>query len=122
MKSRAPFIWILIGLILAFLRSLKTITTYFMYKDANNITGTFFESVGVNFQAMLFLGVITSIIGLVITLILAFFLVKIYKKPERTDFIITAILGGVGIFFGMGLGGFLVMIGGIVGIVKSKKS
>jgi hypothetical protein len=38
------------------------------------------------------------------------------------DCIITTILGGLGIFLGMGLGGILVLIGGIMGIVRSNKS
>jgi hypothetical protein len=76
---------------------------------------------GVNFGAVMSWTLISSIIGFILSIVLIFYVVKISKTPTKTDFIVTTVLGGLGMFLGMGLGGILVLIGGIVGIAKFNK-
>ena len=122
MKSKAPFVWVLIGVIFGFFSSLTGIGRYFMFKSANQgiFTG-FFNAVGINFEAVLIWTLISSIIGLVLSIALIFYVIKLARNPTKTDCIVSTVLGGLGIFLGMGMGGVLVLIGGIVGIVKSNK-
>lgn len=127
MKSKAPFVLALIGLIVGGLFSLFGIFHYFIFKSLSQqefFKELFdvFSAMGINFEVMLLWSLISSIIGLIISLALIFFVVKIAKNPNKRDFIIMTVLGGLGIFLGMGLGGILVGIGGIIGIVKSSKS
>ena len=122
MKSKAPFVWTLIGVIFGFFGSLMGIGQYFMFKsmDQGFFSG-FFNAAGVNFGAVMMWNLISSIIGLILSLALIFYVVKLARNPTKTDCIVTTVLGGLGVFLGMGLGGILVVIGGIIGIVKSNK-
>ncbi len=119
MKSKAAFVLVLIGVILGFLGSLWGIGSYFLYKNIDD-TGLL-QLMGASgiFKNILILSLVGSIIGIVLSIILIFYLVKIAKEPSRMDFIIVTILGALGTFLGMGLGGILVLIGGIIGIVKA---
>tara|TARA_Y100000310_G_scaffold151207_1_gene150741 strand:- start:1336 stop:1740 length:405 start_codon:yes stop_codon:yes gene_type:complete len=121
MKSKAPFILILIGIIIGFLASLIGIVQYFMFKSIETNQGAiseFFGGAGVNLGTMMGWALISSIIGLVLSIVLIFYLIKIKRNPTKGAFIVILILGIIGIPLGMGLGGILVLIGGIVGIVK----
>ena len=119
MKSKAAFVLVLIGVILGFIGSLWGIGSYFLYKNIDN--AGLLQMIGVSgvFNNLLILSLIGSVIGVILSIILIFYLVKISKGPSKTDFIVITVLGALGIFLGMGLGGILVLIGGIVGIVKS---
>ena len=118
MKSKAPFIWTLIGVIIGFFGSLMGIYQYFMFKSMDQgFFGSFLNATGANFTWNL----ISSIIGLILSVVLIFYVVKLAKNPAKTDCIVTTVLGGLGVFLGMGLGGVLVVVGGVVGIVKSNK-
>ena len=130
MESKTPYIFVLIGVILGFLGSMSGFGQYFIFKSVNQGQGGFFSEffsgffnqVGVNFGNILIWILISSIVGLILSIILIFYAIKFSKGPTEMDCIITTILGGLGIFLGMGLGGILVLIGGIMGIVRSNKS
>jgi len=64
---------------------------------------------------ILFLG----LVGIVISVVSLIFAIKTTKEDCTTvPFIVITVLGGVGIFFGMGfIAGGLVLAGGIVGII-----
>lgn len=123
MKSKAPFVLVLIGVIYGFFMSLLGIVQYFIFTSVDQgFFSGFSEVFGVDFEVILLWGLISSIIGLILSLALIFYVVKLASNPAKTDCIVTTALGGLGIFLGMGLGGILVLIGGIIGIVKSNKS
>ena len=121
-KLKTPFIWALIGVIIGVLSSLSTIGNYFLYKtlEGKEYFGQFLSQFGANFDSLIIWSLISGIIGLVISVALIFYLVKITKKPAKNDYIVVTVLGALGGFIGMGFGGFLVLIGGIIGITRSK--
>jgi hypothetical protein len=120
MKSKIPFILVLIGDILGFLGSLYSIGTYFLFTSMEDEFGQIYQMMGFNFKALMLLSLVAAVFGLLLSLCLIYYVVRINKTPTRTDFIVTAILGGIGVFT-MGLGGILVLVGGIVGVVKLEK-
>jgi hypothetical protein len=122
MKSKAPFVWALIGVIFGFFESLMRIGQYFMAKSLNQrLSGNLFNFAGLDLGVIMIWSLILSIIGLILSIALIFYVVKLAKNPTKKDYIVTTVLGGLGLFLGMGLGGILVLVGGIIGIVKSNK-
>ncbi|NMB67006.1 hypothetical protein GYA25_03030 [Candidatus Woesearchaeota archaeon] len=122
MKSKTPFIWALIGLIVGFFTSLNGIVQYLMFKSSNQ--GFFNEisnSLKINFEAIMTWKLISSILGLVLSVLLIFYVIKLSKTPTKKEYIVTTVLGGLGTFLGIGLGGILVLVGGIMGIVNLNK-
>jgi len=121
MKSKAPFVWILIGVIFGFLESLFGVYKIFVFTSVNQgFFSGFFSTVGVNFATLLKWNLIYSSLGLIVVTALIFYTVKIAKTPTMKNFITTTVLGGLGMFLGITLGGILVLIGSIIGIIKSK--
>ncbi|MBU0760576.1 MAG: hypothetical protein KJ600_06425 [Nanoarchaeota archaeon] len=118
MKSKAPFVLVLIGVILGLLLSLMRIVSYFVLK---RIDWSVSDSLQM-FEGLMLWHLILSITGIILSLVLIFYVVRIGKKLTRKDSIVVTVLGGLGIFLGLGIGGVLVLIGGIIGIVKSDKS
>ena len=129
MKSKLPFVLILIGVIIGFVKSLLGIffSSFFRAFTAGVPLNLGDSGLGfiTKFLGTLFLlSFIASIIGLLLSLILVYYLVKLYENPSKKYFIVALILGAVGIFLGMGLiAGILIIIGAIVGMdkVKDKK-
>jgi len=124
MKSKAAFVLVLIGLILGSLGAVYGVLNYFLFQNfgsalfnvfGNEVGGELQEGIG----KILIWSLISSIIGIILSIILIFYTVKIARDPTKGDFIITTILGGLGIFLGLGIGGILILIGGIIGIVNS---
>lgn len=123
MKYKAAFVLVLIGLILGFLGALYGILNYFLFKNfAPALLNFFGNNVQVGIDKILIWSLISSIIGIILSIILLFYTVKIAGDVTKGDFIVTTILGGFGIFFGLGIGGILILIGGIIGIVNSNNT
>ena len=118
MKSKISSILILVGIIIGVVQSILGILEYFIFKtglfNIDEMFGEMFPTIG----AVLLWSLISSIIGLVISLILFFYLKKIKKNPLKGDFVAVLILGLFGIFFGMGIGGIIVLTGAIVELAK----
>ena len=119
-QSKAPFIFCLIGVILGFLSTIGGIINYFLFKnlDSGFFSG-FFGNFGFNFSGFLVYSLSVSIIGFIICIALAFYIAKINQEFSKKNFIIITVLGGIGLFTGLSLGAVLILIGGIIGIVKS---
>jgi hypothetical protein len=120
-EIKGSFILILIGIIIGFVVSFVGIVQYFMFKSIETNQGfisEFFGAAGVNLGGMMVWALVSSIIGLVLSIVLIFYLIKIKRNPTRGAFIVILILGIIGTPLGMGLGGVLVLIGGIIGIIK----
>jgi uncharacterized BrkB/YihY/UPF0761 family membrane protein len=117
-KSKAPFILMLIGIILGGLSSLTMIFYYFMMRNLKNnpLMGFMMEG----FSGLFTYYLISGIVGIILTIVLIFYIIKIKNDPKEKDFIISSILGGIGIILGMGVGGILILIGGIIGAVKTQ--
>ncbi|VVB78660.1 Uncharacterised protein [uncultured archaeon] len=123
MKSTTAFVLILVGDILGFIGSVWGVIGYFLFKSMQNSSamGELWSSFGFDLNVLLIWSLISSIVGLILSIILIFYLIRISRNPKKGDFIVSLVLGIIGIFLGMGLGGILVLIGGIVGIANSKK-
>lgn len=121
-KLKAPFIWALIGVILGALNALSGIGQYFLFRadQRGELVNAFINELGINVDAMLLWGLIASIVGLLIIAALVPFLIKITKKPTKNDYIFITAFGALGTFFGLNLGGILILVGGILGITRSK--
>jgi len=119
MQSKTSFILVLIGVIIGFISSLGVFfLNFFVLKSFSQSP----LNVGyVNYDALMKWNLIASIIGFCLSIILIFYVLKLARYPTKIDFIVTTVLGGLGFFLGMGLGGILVVIGGIGGIVKSNE-
>ncbi|MBR9705289.1 hypothetical protein GOV12_07790 [Candidatus Pacearchaeota archaeon] len=123
MKSKSQIILILIGVILGLLFSILGIGNYFWFKSMNQeLKNEFISLIGINLELMVLWSLISSIIGLVLSIIIIFYIIRIIRNPTKIDFIVITVLGCLGLFFSMSVGGILVLIGGIIGIVKSNKS
>lgn len=123
MKSKLIFIIIIIGIIIGFLFSLITLwDNAQFYISSKHIT--FNEEILPNWNLYLKIGVILSLIssiaGLILSIILVIYLLKIKKKPTKKNFIVISILGAVGLLTNFRLGAILVLIGGIIGIYRYK--
>ncbi len=119
MKSKTPYILTLIGVILGFITSFITILQYFFFKSfGQDFVNSFFNGIEFNINIILNFILISSILGLLFSVILTFYVVRLSKNPTKKDFIVTIVLGSLGALIGMGIGGILVLIGGIIGIVK----
>lgn len=123
MNQKTPYILVLIGVILGFFVSLLNIFKYFLFKsEMFGLFSDFYSLSGFDFDILLKISLIMSFIGILFSIILIFYVVKISKNPVKKDFIIITVLGGVGALLGMGIGGILVLVGGIIGITKSNES
>lgn len=122
MKSDTCFILILIGLILGFFISLIGIVQFFIFSSINQtFIKELYNSFGMDHQAMMIWNLISSIIGLFLSLVTIIYTIKINKKPTKTDYIAIIVIGAIGLVFGMGVGGALILIGGIVGVININK-
>ena len=102
MEYKAPFVWVLLGVIFGSFISVIRISMVLMFKsiDQGFFSG-FFGSFGINFGNVMNWMLMYSIIGLVLSIVLIFYVVKIARTPTKTDFIVTTILGFIGIFLGI---------------------
>ena len=121
MKSKTPFVWTLIGVIFGVLGSLSGIMKYFVVQSTDQGFSDIFNAFGVNIEKLMMIQLIMSIVGLLLSLALIYYVIKLAKNPTRKDYIVTTVLGGLGMFIGMGFGGILVLIGGIIGILNTNK-
>ncbi len=120
MKTKAPFIFALVGVILGFVFSLIGFLQYFLFRNYyQGFFSEFFNASGMDFSAILTWMLISSIIGMILSLILIFYVVRLSREPDKKDCIVTLVLGSLGIFLGMGFGGILVVVGGITGIIHA---
>lgn len=121
MKQKAPFVLGLIGVIIGFLLSIQQIFSYFIFKNfQSGWFGNFFNVFGVDINSILLLSLISAVIGLVIGVVITIYLIKIKKEPIKKNYIIFTVLSAISLFTGFGFGGLLCLIGGIIGIVKTK--
>ena len=119
MKSKAPFILILIGGILGILGGIFQIFSWFVNKEVGMSLGSAF---GIDMAGLYTLGLIIAIAHLVLALVFIIYSIKIAKNPTKTDFIIITILGAIGFLIAsMFFSGILVLIGSIMGWVKIGK-
>lgn len=120
--SKGAYITTLVGTIVGGVLSLWGIVNYFIAKSAVDNGAAFeqFAQLGVDMGSILMLGLIMSIVGLVLSIVLAFIVKGLAKKPTKKAYIWATIIGAVGLFTGMSIGGLVVVIGGIIGIVKSR--
>ena len=125
MNYKTPFILVLIGVILGGITSAWKIISYFIAKAIMGSMGSIYGSFnlfGFDYSSLLLLSLIRGIIGLIVTIILAFYLLRISKFPTNTDFIVTIVLGALGIVGGMGfVAGVLTLVGRIVGVMQFNK-
>jgi hypothetical protein len=127
MNPKVPYYLVLIGVIIGFVNSVSTLIPYVMFKfvGAPSTFGTnFMDELYLNsgmFETFIVMSLIRGIAGIMISSVLIYYAVRISKKPVRKDYLTVAILGGVGLPLGTGIGGLLVLIGGVLGMRKFKK-
>lgn len=117
--SKVPFILILIGVILGGLAELSRVFSYFIIKYAKSEIPDAFATLGMDISIFTTWMLVSGLLGVLITIILIFYLIKIKNNPVKKSFIIITILSVAGIISGMSVGGLLILIGGIIGIVKT---
>lgn len=128
MKSKAPFILILIGFLLNLVGAIQAVWTYFMFSTQIKVEAgnAFSKAFGVDMSSFMALAlkqaIISGILGLVFGIIMIFFVIKTYKNPTKKSFITVIVISAIEILTGVYLvSGILGLIGGIIGINKLKE-
>lgn len=119
MKSKTPSILVLVGIILGFLSSIIGLIEYFILKSVGfKLFGDFklfFQIAELSITWIL----IASVIGIILSIVSIFYLKKLKKSQSKSNYVALLVLGVIGMPFGMGIGGLIVLIGGIIGIVRT---
>jgi hypothetical protein len=122
-KQKIPGVFVIIGLILTLFHSLEAFKQFLFFSQLSSISKSidnlffqgFFDSIITNFIVSNF-GILTSsIIGLVLSILLIFYSIRIMQTPNRKDFIAVTVIGALGIFLSSAIGGVLILIAGIMG-------
>ncbi|MBD3253324.1 hypothetical protein GF386_06325 [Candidatus Pacearchaeota archaeon] len=120
MKSKAPFILILIGGILGVLGGLFSLYYFVAMKIYSINLGDMW---GINFFTNMYnLNIIFVIIHIALAIVFIGYSIKIARNPVKNDFIIITIFSVFGFLIGgMFFSGILILIGGIIGWIESDK-
>ncbi len=128
MKSKAPFILILIGFLLNLVGVVQAVWTYFMFSTQIKVEAgnAFSKTFGIDMSSFMALAlkqaIISGILGLVFGAIMVFFVIKTYKNPTKKSFITIIVISVIEILTGAYLvSGILGLIGGIIGMGKLKE-
>lgn len=122
-KKYYPHMLIMIGILPIIFHAIEVFNQYTILntigKFATVLDKVFFQntfnSLLTNYVTTTFGVLITAIIGILVSLVLAVYLVKVIKNPKKNDFIVIAVLGIIGILLNSVIGGILIIVGGIVG-------
>lgn len=119
-KPKSPLILCTIGVIIWFLSPILLVWNYFISKKIEKtLLGSFYNMFGL--AEMLKWMAVFSMLGLIPAIISVIYLIKISKDFNKSHFIKLTILGGIGLILSFSLGPILILIGGIMGIIKSNK-
>jgi len=125
MKNKTPFILVLIGSILGLFGSLIGIGQYFLFEYMQEKGFDMGESMPLGFMGfdtLLVLILISAIVAFIISVVLIIVSLRMNKNLTRQDSILALVLGIIGFFSSMGVGGILVIIGASIGISKSREN
>jgi hypothetical protein len=120
MESKAPFILILIGAILAIPGGIFHIFNVIVSKKFGETLGAL---ANVDLSGLYVIYMILAILHIILAIVFIIYAIKISKNSTKKDFIIITILAAIGFLIaGMFFSGILILIGSIMGWVKSGKS
>ena len=129
MKYVAPFVLILIGVIIGVISAIFQLFFAILGVGFNLLGQLFSQESSKGFGSLIealgiwdMVSLILPLIGICISLALIYYIVKFAREPSKKDGIVTIVLGSVGTFLGMTLGGIIVLVGGIVGIIQIGKN
>lgn len=125
MKNKTPFILVLIGSVFGIFGSLIGIGQYFLFgymKGQGIDLGESMPYSFMSFDTMLIFILISAIVALIISISLIVISLRMNKNLTRKDSILALVLGIIGFFSSMGIGGILVIIGASIGISKTRES
>ena len=116
MKSKTPFILVLIGGILGFIGGLMNVAWYISSKQFPTNFGGMFGGMYSTY------GLIMIIAHIIFAIVFIIYSIKVLKNATKTDFIIITLLAIAGFLFaGMFFSGVIIMIGSIIGWIKIGK-
>jgi len=125
MQSKTPFNLILVGFILDLVGTAWSLSNIFyitklgpkLFESFNKFFGAGTLSL---YDMAMQKAIILSASGIILSLVMFFIVVRLYKKPTKKIFIATIVFGVIGLVTGH-LGGVLELIGGIMGLNKINK-
>lgn len=110
-----PFFLIIIGAFISIFLNILAMLAINFLKNTELL-----QSIGLTGNTLT-MTIVSSIVSIALSIAILVYSIKIKKAPKKSDFIITLVVGIIGILFGMGIGSLFVIIGSIIGIIKLKK-